>query len=90
MASNLGSALSGLKKPGIGAKPARKGTGTIGAIDPLPAKPKTFTDKNLEQGFGVGGANNVTTRGAKPGGSIAPELNATPQISTAIKGLSKT
>ena len=43
-------------------------------IEPAPAKPappKTFTDKNLERGYGEGGANNVTTRGAKPGGSMS-------------------
>lgn len=41
-------------------------------IEPMPAKPKTFTDKNLDQGYGVGGANNYKTDNAKPGGSMSP------------------
>jgi hypothetical protein len=41
-------------------------------IEPAPPKPKTFTDQNLERGYGEGGANNVTTKGAKPGGTIGP------------------
>ena len=50
------------------------------SIEAMPAKPKTFSDDNLEQGYGVGGANNVSTGGAKPGGSIKPESNATPKM----------
>lgn len=38
-------------------------------IEPMP---KTFTDRNLERGYGEGGANDVTTRSAKPGGSMSP------------------
>lgn len=39
-------------------------------IEPMPSAPKTFTDRNLERGYGEGGANNVSTSNAKPGGSI--------------------
>lgn len=58
------------------AKPAPKATASIGKIEPMPAAPKTFTDRNLEAGYGTGGANNVTTRGAKPGGTVSPQPNA--------------
>jgi hypothetical protein len=50
-------------------------------IEPMPSAPKSFTDRNLEQGYGAGGANNYSTGNAKKGGSISPELNATPQMS---------
>lgn len=52
-------------------------------IEPMPPKPKTFTDQNLDLGYGVGGANNVTTRNAKPGGSVSPNQNATPKMNVA-------
>jgi hypothetical protein len=42
------------------------------SIEPMPTKPRTFTDRNLERGYGEGGANNVSTSNAKPGGSISP------------------
>lgn len=79
MARNLGTALSGLSKPGKAVAPAKKGTASM-TIEAMPAKPKTFTDKNLESGFGAGGANGVSTQGAKSGGSIKPEMNATPKM----------
>jgi hypothetical protein len=41
-------------------------------IEPAPTKPRTFTDRNLERGYGEGGANNVSTGNAKPGGTIGP------------------
>jgi hypothetical protein len=72
------SGMKSLAKPA----PAKKGNASIGAIDPMPAKPKTFTDKNLEPGFGEGGANNVKTQGAKPGGTIRPEINAKPSATS--------
>ncbi len=50
------------------AAPVKRGTASM-TIEPMP---KTFTDKNLDRGFGAGGANNVTTRGAKPNGSGSP------------------
>ena len=90
MANSLGDALSGLKKPGVA---VRKGTPkTSMTVSPMPPKPKTFADKNLELGFGAGGANNVTTKNAKKGGTIKPQLNATPKmgVGNVIKGLSKT
>lgn len=62
-------------------KQARKARGTATmTIEPMPAKPKTFTDKNLELGYGVGGANNVNPGVAKPGESIKPEDKATPAM----------
>lgn len=94
MAHSLGNALAGLNAPGkAGAKSSAKprGNASIGAIEPLvPAKPKTFTDKNLEPGYGAGGANGFSTRGAKPGGTIRPQINATPKMKTASSdGISK-
>jgi hypothetical protein len=82
----LASGMKSLAKPA----PARKGNASIGAIDPMPAKPKTTTDTNLDTGFGVGGANGVSTSGAKPGGSIKPEINATPKMKLPVSGLTKT
>ena len=80
---------SGMKSLAKSAAP--KGTPkTSMTIEPMPAKPKTFTDKNLEPGFGVGGANNFTTRGATTGGTIKPELNATPKMKMPVSGISKT
>ena len=58
------------------ARDERKGEGSMtieGAVDKTEP---TFTDKNLDLGYGVGGANNVTTQDAKPGGSISSESNA--------------
>jgi hypothetical protein len=93
MANSLGSALSGLSKPGSGvskkASPAvKRGSATI-TVEPMPVKPKTFTDKNLEPGFGVGGANGVKTQGAKPGGTIRPEINATPKMKLPTPAMTK-
>lgn len=92
MANNLGDALSGLKKPGSGVakKPVatKRGTATI-TVEPMPAKPRTFTDKNLEPGFGAGGANGVATQGAKPGGTIRPEINATPKMKPTPSAMTK-
>lgn len=44
----------------------------IEPVPSAPAKPKSFTDRNLERGYGEGGANNYVTRGAKPGNRIGP------------------
>lgn len=49
---------------------------TIEAAPATPPAPKTFTDKNLELGYGEGGANNVSSGLAKPGGSISPNPKA--------------
>jgi len=84
----LASGMKSLAKAGASAKP--KGNASIGAIEPMPAKPKTFTDKNLEPGYGEGGANNVTTRGAKPGGTIRLTPNATPKMKPPVSSVSKT
>lgn len=81
----MASGMKSLAKPAA----ARKGNASIGAIEALPAKPKTFTDKNLDRGFGEGGANNVTTRGAAPSGSIKPEINATPKMKPPVNPISK-
>ena len=81
----MASGMKSLAKPAA----ARKGNASIGAIEALPAKPKTFTDKNLDRGFGEGGANNVTTRGASSSGSIKPEINATPQMKPPVNPISK-
>jgi hypothetical protein len=81
MARNMGKALSGLQKPGA-KSPARRGTATM-TIEPMPPKPKTFTDKNLELGYGIGGANGFATRGAKPGGTISPQLKVAPSAKPA-------
>lgn len=53
---------------------ADKQTKTDMWIEPMPSKPapKTFTDRNLERGYGEGGANNYKTDNAKPGGSMSP------------------
>ncbi len=82
----MASGMKSLAKP---AATARKGNASIGAIEALPAKPKTFTDKNLDRGFGEGGANNVTTKGAAPSGSIKPEINATPKMKPPVSNISK-
>ena len=60
-------------KPGYSEARKARGTATM-TIEPMD-KPKTFTDKNLELGYGVGGANNVKTDNAKPGDSIKAEPN---------------
>lgn len=52
------------------------------SIEAAPAKPKTFSDNNLDLGYGLGGANNVSTENAKSGGSIKAEDNATPKMNT--------
>lgn len=80
MAQNLGTALSGMKTPGK----ARKGNASIGAIDPMPAKPKTFTDKNLDGPQAPGNpAIKVVKPTAKPGGSISPQLKVSPRTAPA-------
>ena len=86
MAHNLGTALSGLKKPGT--PTAKRGTASM-TVEAMPPKPKTFTDKNLTPGFGLGGANNVTTKGAKAGGTIKPEINATPKMKLPVSAIVK-
>jgi hypothetical protein len=58
-------------------------------VEAMPAKPKTFTDKNLEPGFGVGGANNVKTQNAKPGGTVSPQSNATPKMKMPVSAIVK-
>ena len=68
---------------------ARKGTATM-TIEPMPAKPNTFSDDNLEPGYGEGGANGVTTGSAKPGGSISSESNATSKMKPSVSQVSKT
>jgi hypothetical protein len=77
------------KAPYSMAHEARKHGEATMTIEAAPEKPKTFTDKNLEPGYGEGGANNVSPGLAKPGGSIKPEINATPKmklpVSTTIK-----
>jgi hypothetical protein len=83
----MASGMKSLAKPA----PVRAPRGTASmTIEPMPAKPKTFTDKNLEAGFGTGGANNVSTQGAKQGGSIKPEINATPKMKMPVSGVTKT
>jgi hypothetical protein len=77
------------KAPYSMAHQARKHGEATMTIEAAPEKPKTFTDKNLEPGYGEGGANNVSPGLAKPGGSIKPEINASPKmklpVSTTIK-----
>jgi hypothetical protein len=80
---------SGMKSLATPGPRVGKPIATIGAIEPLPAKPKTFVDKNLDKGFGEGGANNVSTQNSKSGGTIRPEINATPKMSTVNKSLTK-
>lgn len=92
MAHSLAGGLKGLSAPGkASVKPTPKGNASIGAIEPLvPTKPKSFTDKNLDLGYGVGGANGFSTKNAKPGGSIKPQLNATPKMGAAnVRTVSK-
>jgi hypothetical protein len=78
----MGEALSGLSKPG------KRGTATM-TIEPMPAKPKTFTDKNLD-GRSVPAAGNQTIApNAKPGGSIRPQINATPKMKLPVPSVTK-
>ena len=88
MAHNLGTALSGMSKPGI---PARKGTPkTSMVIEAMPAKPKTFVDKNLDPALGPGDPTVKKSVGnAKPGGSIKPEINATPKMALPVSKILK-
>jgi hypothetical protein len=65
-------------KPSYKAARKARGTATM-SIEPMPEK-KSFSDDNLEQGYGAGGANNVSTGNAKSGGSIGVESNATPKM----------
>lgn len=81
---------SGMKSLATPGPRVRTGNASVGAIDPMPAKPKTFTDKNLDRGYGEGGANNVTGRGAAAGGTIKPEINATPKMKPPVSAISKT
>lgn len=53
-------------------KPGSKRYTSSMTIEPMPAAPKTFSDNNLDLGYGVGGANNYSTKNAKSGGSISP------------------
>ena len=76
-------------KPGYSEARKARGTATM-SIEPMPAKPKTFTDKNLELGFGAGGANNFNTSNPKSGGSVKPEDKATPTMKPPITDLVKT
>lgn len=81
------------KAPYSMAHEARKhgeATMTIEAAPAKPVAPKTFTDKNLEPGYGEGGANNVSTGSAKPGGTIKPEINATPKMKMPVSDVVKT
>jgi hypothetical protein len=75
-------------KPSYSAARKARGTATM-TIEPMPEK-KSFSDDNLEKGYGEGGANNVSTDSAKPGGSISPELKATPSMHHDPMTLSKT
>lgn len=78
------------KTPYSLAHQARKHGEATMSIEAAPAKPTTFTDKNLEPGYGEGGANNVSPGVAKPGGSIKPEINATPNMKLPVSNVVKT
>jgi hypothetical protein len=88
MAKDMGKALSGLSKPGKTAS-AKRGTATM-TIEAMPAKPKTFTDTNLDGRSAPGAATGEQTIApkAKPGGSIKPEMNATPKMGAGFKAAS--
>lgn len=71
MARNLGTALSGLSKPGK-AVPVKKGTASM-TIEPMPPKvapsiPKKFTDKNTDTRY-------LPQDIPAKGGSISPNPN---------------
>lgn len=92
MAQNLGTALSGLSKPGkaVG-KPTAKPRGTASmTIEPMPKT--SFADKNLDPKMapGVPGEKVVTPK-ATAGGTISPLPSAPRQMRTAkASDMSKT
>jgi hypothetical protein len=65
-------------KPSYSSARKARGTATM-SIEPMPEK-KSFSDDNLEQGYGAGGANGFSDKPAKPGAGIVPELKATPKM----------